>query len=506
MCKNGVKVWKSKQNTNHLRIGFIIISLIQMSFVMAQTTSFSLHDQVANSKYTSFIEIKINDNTRGIGGLIQGDFDQDGDLDVVGAGLQDNQIVMYENKTNESLGWLKVVIQNNVYSAHSVYTGDFDEDGDLDIVAAAYVGQPGVFWLRNNGGFPISWSKFPVAQTFVNAHEVFAFDVDMDSDLDILAASSDLNTIAWWKNEDADTTEWEMQIISNEVELAKSVRAGDIDGDGDKDVIGVAITTHDILWWENSGEQPIEWIKHVVDPNFIGAHKVELIDMDNDEDLDVLCAGYLGHQVAWWRNTFQDSIVWEKELIGSGVINACAADAKDLDEDGDLDVIATAQGSDEVIIWYNENGLATSWTRDVLSSNLERPWPLLLCDIDGDSDIDVFSASSHNGNEEVFWWKNDLISSLNEYENKSDSVKVNCYPNPAKEFTVLKIYLPLKEHFKIEVSDLKGALIYSDDISFSSKGDNYITLKLEQFTPGNYQINIITDSGLKAQSRLIKIQ
>lgn len=498
-------MWKLSISTNHSVLVLIVVSFINIGFLMAQPTSFPLFFKTKKSKETLFTETRINNNTRGLGGMIQGDFDQDGDLDIVGASLQDNQIVMYENKTNENLGWPKVVIQNNIYSAHSVYSGDFDDDGDLDIVAAAYIGQPGVFWLRNDGGNPVSWSKFPIAHSFINAHEVYTHDIDLDNDLDVIAASSDLNTIAWWENDGADTTEWEMQIISDEVELAKSVRVGDIDGDGDQDVVGVAITAHDILWWENNGAQPIEWIKHVVDPNFIGAHKVELVDMDDDTDLDVLCAGYLGHQVAWWRNTLQDSIVWEKELIGSGVINACAAVAKDLDDDGDLDVVATAQGSDEIIIWYNNNGLATSWTRTVLSSNLERPWPLLICDIDGDSDIDVFSASSHNGNEEVFWWKNDLISSVNEYEKNSDSVKVNCYPNPAKEFTVLKIHLPLKEYFKIEVSDLKGSLIYSDEISFSSKGDNYVTLKLEQFTPGNYQVNISTVSGLKAQSKLIHI-
>jgi len=503
--KYGVKMWKLAINTNHLVLGIVFVSLININFLMAQSKTFPLYFNKEISKELSFAEIIINNNTRGLGGIIQGDFDQDGDLDIVGASLQDNQIVMYENKTNENLGWPKVVIQNNVYSAHSVYTGDFDEDGDLDIVATAYLGNPGVFWLRNNGGYPLSWSKFPIAQNFINAHEVYAFDVDMDSDLDVLAASSDLNSIAWWKNDGADTTEWVMQIISDEVELAKSVRAGDIDSDGDIDVIGVAITANKILWWENNGEEPIEWIKHVVDPNFIGAHKVELINMDNDEDLDVLCAGYLGHQVAWWRNTLQDSIIWEKELIGSGVINACAADAKDLDEDGDLDVVATAQGSDEVIIWYNENGLATSWTRTVLSSNLERPWPLLICDIDKDSDMDILSASSHNGSEDVFWWKNELISSTKELPQQKQLLQLHCYPNPAREFTVLQLYLPQKEDYEIRLFDNEDSIIYQKSINFSSKGQNYVTLKLEKYPVGIYTVIITTKSGLHAQLKLIHI-
>jgi len=506
MSENGVKMWKSKQNTNHLMIGFIIFSLIQVSFVVAQTTSFKLHDKSTLIDEVDFNEIILDDNTHGAAGITSGDYDKDGDLDIVVAGLEDHRIIMFENRLNENLGWGKYPIQNGVFSAHSVYSADFDKDQDLDIVVAAYWGEPGVFWLRNDGGQPVNWRKFPIDSEFINAHEVYAYDVDMDDNVDILGASSDLNTISWWKNEGADTTEWEEQVISDEVELAKSVRAEDIDGDGDIDIVGVAITANDIYWWENKGGDPIEWFQHTVDPNFYGAHMIELINMDDDDDIDIVCAGYLGHQIAWWRNTGQDTIIWEKETIGNGVINACAVKVVDLDGDTDLDVIATAQGSNQVIIWYNKNGFATSWDRVNLSNYLVRPWPLHICDIGGDSDFDIFSASSYEGSDEVIWWENDLISSLNEYEKKSDSVKVNCYPNPAKEFTVLKIYLPLKEHFKIEVSDLKGALIYSDEISFSSKGDNYITLKLEQFTPGNYQVIIITDSGLKAQSKIIKIQ
>ncbi len=483
--------------------GFILV-LISGS-LKAQSDYLNFFSEKANPGELPFIEMVINENTRGVGGMSQGDFDGDGDLDIVAAGLQDSAIIMFENRMNENLPWLRIVIMERVYNAHSVYSADFDGDGDLDIVAAAYIGTPGVLWLRNDGGSPLKWSAFPVAKNFVNAHEVYACDLDQDNDIDILAASSYLNAIAWWKNDGADTTEWEQQLIGSNVELAKSVRAGDIDGDGDMDVVGVAITAHDILWWENDGGQPVGWIRHTVDPAFIGAHKVELVDMDGDRDIDVLCAGYLGHQVAWWRNTKRDSVIWEKETIGAGVINACAATACDLDGDSDLDVVATAQGSNEVLVWYNEDGLATRWTRSLLSGNLVRPWPLLLCDIDSDSDVDIISASSHKGSEQVFLWQNDLLNPVGNLQKQKQSVQMACYPNPAREFMVLKIFLPKEEDFKIEIRDMNGKMLQSLSPAFSNEGDNYITVKLGALLPGNYQVKIITESSLTGYAKFIRI-
>ncbi len=48
--------------------------------------------------------------------------------------------------------------------------------------------------------------------------------------------------------------------------------------------------------------EEIEWIKHTIDPAFIGAWQALPIDMDRDGDFDVVGAAYLGHEIAWWEN------------------------------------------------------------------------------------------------------------------------------------------------------------------------------------------------------------
>jgi len=147
----------------------------------------------------NFSEHFIDDNTHGTGGIYACDLDNDSDTDVLGASLEDDQIIWWRNDGGNPITWTKIIIGNNVGEAHSVYAADFNGDSLKDVVGAAYVGSPGVAWWRNNGGNPVSWTKFTVANNFINAHEVYAYDLDKDNDMDILGASSNLNRIAWWR-------------------------------------------------------------------------------------------------------------------------------------------------------------------------------------------------------------------------------------------------------------------------------------------------------------------
>nr|NQU89571.1 T9SS type A sorting domain-containing protein [Bacteroidota bacterium] len=451
----------------------------------------------------NFNEHLIDDDTHGMGGIYACDLDGDLDPDILAASLEDNQIIWFRNDGGIPIIWTKIIIGSGVYSAHSVYASDFDNDGDFDVVGAAYSGAPGIAWWRNDGGDPVVWTKFPVAQTFFNAHEVYVEDLDKDDDFDIIGASSDLNTIAWWRNDGGYggyPIEWVEQIISDSVTLAKSVHVGDIDGDNDFDVVGVAITEHDVIWWRNDGGNPIQWTEFLIDGNFIGAHRVQSIDMDNDGDIDVLGAGYLGHQIAWWRNDGGNPVIWSKQTIATGVTNACVAYAIDLDNDEDLDVVATAQGKDEISWWRNDGNGSTDWTKFIITDTFTRPWPLFVCDLDGDSDNDIISGSSHQGSNEIKWWESDGLVSIKWNNRSIDSPSLlNCFPNPSGISTTIYYEIKTKGNVKLSVFDSSG-------IGISTIVDKYLI-------PGKYSIEFDganLDSGtyyikLQVDNRLIEI-
>jgi len=374
---------------------FLICMMIILMFTLIHPLS---------AQDIQFTEHLIHSNTHGLGSVYAGDLDGDGDLDVLGASLEDNEYVWWRNNGGEPLAWTKFTIGGNQQSAHSIHANDFDGDGDLDLVGASYGSPQVAIWL-NGGGAPLSWTKQALSTTFLDGHEVYSCDLDRDGDIDILGAASGANRISWWRNDGGQPLVWREQVIDNNFNMPKSVHAGDIDGDGDLDVVGAAIVGNDVTWWRNDSGNPIQWTELFIDPNFVGAHRVQAIDLDGDGDLDVLGAAYTGHEIAWWRNNGGSPLQWQKQTLGTGLTNACVAYACDLDDDGDKDVLGTAQGLGDIFWWRNDG---SSWQRFTITNNFYRVWPLHACDLDNDGDLDIIAGSSHQGNNQVKWWENQL--------------------------------------------------------------------------------------------------
>jgi len=347
----------------------------------------------------------IHDFTHGTSSVYAADLDNDGDTDVTGAVLEDNQIVWWRNEGGNPITWTKFAIAYNFFQAFSVYAADLDDDGDQDVIGAAGAGDQ-IAWWSNNGGNPIQWTYHLIRTGYDFAHEVYAHDLDEDGDMDVLGASTDLDLISWWRNDGGNPIQWTEQTIGAAFFGAKSVRVGDLDDDGDNDVVGACLYGNDIAWWRNDGGDPIQWTEFNIDGYFTGAHRVQVVDLDEDQDLDILAVAYLNGEIAWYSNNGGDPLTWSKHTIGIGLAGACIAQAADIDNDGDLDVVGSAQVSDEVSWWRNEGGSPIVWTKFYIDPNLDRAWPLYVCDIDDDGDQDAVAASSWQGTNEVKWYEN----------------------------------------------------------------------------------------------------
>jgi hypothetical protein len=453
----------------------------------------------------SFQKHIISSNTQGAGCLYTSDIDGDGDLDILAAGLQESKIILFENQGGSPIVWVKRIIGSNVYGAHSVYAADFDTDGDLDVLGAAYDGRPGIALWLNNGGTPLNWTKTNVAATFDNAHEIYGHDVDSDGKIDVLGASSNLNEISWWKNNGDNPLTWTEQIVGTDVSLAKSVTSADIDGDNLEDILCAALGDDDIIWWKNDGNTPISWTKFYVDQNFGGAHKVQLVDMDNDGDLDILGAAYYGHQIAWWRNDGGDPLVWKKFIIKYGFSNACVAYAVDIDNDGDNDVIGSSQGKNLLSLWLNDGNDPIGWNEVAVDDNFNRVWPLYAADFDGDGDVDIVAASSHNGNNEVRWYQNLLITFIEDEPNSQPlefQLEQN-YPNPFNPSTTIEYNLASQSYVKIIVSNILGETVKVLADGFQYAGNHRYLFNAENLSSGIYYYQIIAGNYIATKKMVL---
>jgi len=421
----------------------------------------------------NFVEHIIDSQSYGNPSLVACDIDDDGDKDVVGAVMEAGDVVWWRNDGGYPISWQKFIIDDNVPITFSVYAEDINGDGHKDVLATAYYAGL-VLWWKSSGQSPYTWTRYVIADNFDEAHEVYACDIDDDGDNDVLGASSALSRISLWLNEGGDPIQWTDYVIDYNFNTAKSARAADINGDGIKDIIGAAIYGHDVAWWHNDGGNPIIWTKYFIDPNFIGAHRVEAIDLDFDGDNDIVGAGCIGHEIAWWRNNGGDPITWTRQLLETGFINACVAMPGDIDGDGDIDVAATAQGANQVAWWENDGNDPITWTKYMIDNIMIRPWGLDLADLDGDLDLDVISGSSHMGCNQVKWYENAGTTGINDENHQIPAKSLYSYnsPNPFNQSTYIHFSLPARANVRINIYNPVGAQVSSTDIGILSAGSH----------------------------------
>jgi hypothetical protein len=180
------------------------------------------------------------------------DLDGDGDLDLMSASQDDNKVAWYENLGGTPLQWREHVIDSGASGVQHIHADDFDGDGDIDIVVAVEYDNT-IRWYENLGGSPPTFRMHFVSQSAPAVHAVYSGDIDQDGDIDIFAAIEDSNTIAWYENLGGSPPTFREHIVVNNAQIAHNVYAADIDGDGDLDLISASRGDGKIAWYENVG-------------------------------------------------------------------------------------------------------------------------------------------------------------------------------------------------------------------------------------------------------------
>jgi len=278
------------------------------------------------------------------------DVDGDGDTDILGAASNDNLITWWKNVDGSGTLWTERVAGALVSGATSVFAADVDGDGDTDILGAAYDGDS-INWWENLSGTGLSWAGHTVDAAFDGANSVSAADIDGDGDMDIVGSAFFAQDITWWENLDGTGLNWAVHVVDALFAGAADVHAADIDGDGDTDLLGAGSIADEIRCWENMDGAGTSWIAHSVSTGFNGAGSVYTDDFDNDGDLDVIGSAYYSDDISCWENPNSFGINWTCHRVGwmfDGANDVCPTD---IDNDGDMDLIGAAYIGDEIAIW-----------------------------------------------------------------------------------------------------------------------------------------------------------
>jgi hypothetical protein len=243
----------------------------------------------------------------------------------------------------------------------------------------------------------IRFSEHLIADKYAYAYGIAAADLDGDGDLDLTSADYTPHNMLYLFENDRRGNFTRHFIQKEDPERLERHMIGDVDGDGDADVVIVKNLRGHLLWFENSGT-PTDgklWRRHIITTDLPGAYDVAVADFDKDGDLDVAASSWvLGNQFAWFENdgTPADH-PWRKHMIEQDVAETRTMRAADFDGDGDMDLLGSARKVRQTI-WYENHreGDAVVWTKHLIDDKSRCPAHGNPADMDGDGDLDVVMA------------------------------------------------------------------------------------------------------------------
>ena len=373
---------------------------------------------------------------------VWGDYDNDGDLDILLAGYDGASITkLYRNDDSDTF----TEVATTLLGVQNGFTawGDYDNDGDLDILLAGDTGSGNIARVyRNDGG---AFTDISAGLTGVSGIPGDWGDYDNDGDLDILLAGNTGSeyTTKVYRNDGGGTftafaidlvgavdsrTSWEDYDNDGNLDIIAPREAGSLNwslyynsqGTFYRTVRRLQVSRFDVpkMFWgdyDNDGDLDIAMTGQISDFDegsifnndrgfFINTGFLDLCevknawaawgDYDNDGDLDLLLTG---RQVSYprdritnvYRNNGDDTFT----DIGAGLPGGEYGSAAwgDYDNDGDLDILLTGLGDSERIagVWRNDGG----W--DEFSANNAPSTPTSLkAEYDGTTVILSWDAAS----------------------------------------------------------------------------------------------------------------
>jgi len=227
------------------------------------------------------------------------DLDGDGDLDVLAGGQ--TVAAWFENTDGGGTFSSAQELATDLERVYSVQAADLDGDGDLDALYASQLDHL-VAWQENDGT-----GSFGTRQTITthleNVFDVAPTDLDRDGDLDIVSGSGsdDAGTISWFENLDGQGSFGSEQEVATEVELWR-VEAADLDFDGDPDIVALEQSNGRVLWFENLDGAGKMGTAQLISSDLTNGQGLALGDLDGDGDLDLLTTDNGSLEISWFEN------------------------------------------------------------------------------------------------------------------------------------------------------------------------------------------------------------
>lgn len=294
------------------------------------------------------------------------------------------------------------------FASGDLETGDFDGDGDIDVIGVKHTGEwdgahetAEIFWYDNP-----DWTAHRIGETAGAVKDLSVADFNADGRLDVAILNFNVSNLRVYAQQ-ADGS-FDLSVDLTVTNLHEGMDVGDLDGDGDIDIAANGYAFMNPLKGDHA-----DWIYESIDEKWHNQEgdwsrngtKHATADFDGDGKMEVVISHSerAGYPIAWYSRA--DDGTWAETVIIAEATACHTLQVADADLDGDLDLFAGLNFGRAVnlgveafpIYLFLNDGDASSFSPTEIDSG--GIYNGRVADFEGDGDPDLFRLHSHEAKE-----------------------------------------------------------------------------------------------------------